>query len=465
MLAALSVLGGALNLPHVATLHHWLEPLTERSAALLPALAPATGVEIALMTLAALIGAGRHLAATRVLKPEALLPPERAPRETGLAKLLLEKYHVDELYDAVIVRPLIWLARVVLWKGLDAGAIDTAGVNGSAAVAPRPRVDREPPAVGPGRHLPRRLRDRGDRRAGGAAPLGHRDRAPGPSPLRALGDQRPADLPLAGALVIWPAPARAAKQIALGVALLEFVVSLGVWWAYDPSGPALQFGDWLPWIPDWGIGYRIGVDGISLFLVLLTTFLMPLAVLGSWSGITTREKGFYALLLVLTTGMLGVFVALDLFLFYVFWEVMLIPMYFIIGIWGGKRRLYASIKFFLYTVFGSLLMLVAILVLYFNAGRALGRTVLVRVRPHPPVRDAPGPDPVLAVRGVLPGVRDQGADGPVPHLAARRARRGADRGLGDPGRRSCSRWAPTASCASASRCSRDGDATSCTPRS
>jgi NADH-quinone oxidoreductase subunit M len=179
-------------------------------------------------------------------------------------------------------------------------------------------------------------------------------------------------IPLAGALLLWPAPVAAAKKIALWVAVLEFVVSLGLWWAYDPSGPAMQVGGWLPWIPAWGIAYRVGIDGISLFMVLLTTFLMPLAVLGSWSGITRREKGYYALLLVLTTGMLGVFVALDLFLFYVFWEVMLIPMYFIIGVWGGRGRLYASIKFFLYTFLGSLLMLVAILVLYFSAGHAAG---------------------------------------------------------------------------------------------
>ncbi|HXY19062.1 MAG TPA: NADH-quinone oxidoreductase subunit L [Gemmatimonadales bacterium] len=134
-LAGLTVLGGVLNLPHVATLHRWLEPLTERSAAFLPALAPSTGVEVALMVLAALIGVGGIWLATRILKPGSLVTPERAPAETGFAKLLLEKYRVDELYDAVVVRPVVWLARVVLWKGLDAGVIDTAGVNGSAAVA------------------------------------------------------------------------------------------------------------------------------------------------------------------------------------------------------------------------------------------------------------------------------------------------------------------------------------------
>ncbi len=179
-------------------------------------------------------------------------------------------------------------------------------------------------------------------------------------------------IPLGGALVVWAAPAAAAKRIALAVTLVEFLVSAGLWWAYDPAGPTIQIAGWLPWIPAWGIEYRVGVDGISLFMVLLTTFLMPLAVLGSWAGITRREKAYYALMLVLTTGMVGVFVALDLFLFYVFWELMLIPMYFIIGVWGGKGRLYASIKFFIYTMLGSLLMLVAILVLYFNAGRAAG---------------------------------------------------------------------------------------------
>src|SRR3989442_2959001 len=127
-----------------------------------------------------------------------------------------------------------------------------------------------------------------------------------------------------------------------------------------------------PWIPAWGIRYTVGVDGISLFMVLLTTFLVPLSVLGSYAYITTRERGFYALMLVLTTGMIGVFVALDLFFFYVMWEVMLIPMYFIIGVWGGENRLYAAIKFFIYTMLGSLLMLVAILGLYFAVGARTG---------------------------------------------------------------------------------------------
>jgi NADH-quinone oxidoreductase subunit M len=126
----------------------------------------------------------------------------------------------------------------------------------------------------------------------------------------------------------------------------------------------------MAWIPAWGISYAVGIDGISLTMVLLTTLLMPLCVLGSWHYITERERGYYAMLLTLLVGVIGVFVATDLFLFYVFWEVMLIPMYFIIGIWGGKNRLYAAIKFFIYTFAGSLLMLVAIVALAWTvAGR------------------------------------------------------------------------------------------------
>jgi NADH-quinone oxidoreductase subunit M len=134
----------------------------------------------------------------------------------------------------------------------------------------------------------------------------------------------------------------------------------------------MQFEVVHAWIPSMGIMYHLGLDGISLMMVLLTTFTMPLAVLGSFTYITEHERPYYALLLALTTGMLGVFLALDLFAFYVFWEIMLIPMYFIIGVWGGERRLYASIKFFVYTFVGSLLMLVAILTIYAAVGRATG---------------------------------------------------------------------------------------------
>lgn len=150
------------------------------------------------------------------------------------------------------------------------------------------------------------------------------------------------------------------RMIALGTFFVEMVVSLGLWWSYDPAGAAFQHAVSWAWIPSWGIRFTLGVDGIAVMMVLLTTIIMFLAVLGSWTSVRIRTHSYYALLLLLTTGMLGVFLALDLFLFYVMWEVMLIPMYFIVGIWGGERRLYASIKFFLYTMIGSMLMLVGI---------------------------------------------------------------------------------------------------------
>jgi NADH-quinone oxidoreductase subunit M len=139
-----------------------------------------------------------------------------------------------------------------------------------------------------------------------------------------------------------------------------------------PTGPAMQNCVSAAWFPQWGIHYQLGMDGISLFMVLLTTLLLPLMVLGSWTYIRERERGFYASLLALTSGVVGVFVAVDMFLFYVFWEVMLIPMYFMIGIWGGRERIYAAVKFFLFTTVGSLLMLVAILWLFWHWTGATG---------------------------------------------------------------------------------------------
>jgi hypothetical protein len=236
-------------------------------------------------------------------------------------------------------------------------------------------------------------------------------------------------LPLAAALIVLLSRAEHAKWIALWVTLAEFVISSGLWWAFEPGTAAMQFEVRHAWIPDWGITYYLGVDGISLFMVLLTTFTMPLAVLGSFNYIKQHERSYYALLLVLTTGMLGVFVALDLFVFYVFWEIMLIPMYFIIGVWGGGRRLYAAIKFFIFTFVGSLLMLVAILTIYYVVGRD---TLCIR---PPAAEHRPGPAVGgLAVWRFRTGVCHQGADVPVPHMAAGRPCGGPDRGLSHPGR-------------------------------
>ena len=190
-------------------------------------------------------------------------------------------------------------------------------------------------------------------------------------------------LPVAGALVIFlhgsakrgegsggldDAAAMFPRRITLFTFVLQFIVSLGLWWVVAPGETGWRAVVDLPWIQTWGISFAVGVDGISVMLVLLTTFIMPLVVLGGWTSVRTKVHSYHALMLILTTGMLGVFVARDLFLFYVMWEVMLVPMYFIVGIWGGARRLYAALKFFLFTMVGSLLMLVAILYLGIKAG-------------------------------------------------------------------------------------------------
>jgi NADH-quinone oxidoreductase subunit M len=182
-------------------------------------------------------------------------------------------------------------------------------------------------------------------------------------------------LPAAGAVLVFLVPRRreaATKTITVAVAAATFAASVPLYWRFDPARADYQFEEIRSWMPTLGISYHLGVDGISLLLVLLTTFLMPLVMLSAWNAIESRWKEFAITMLLLETGMLGVFVALDLFLFYVFWEAMLIPMYLVIGIWGGGNRVYAAIKFVLYTLAGSLLMLVAILALYFQHGAATG---------------------------------------------------------------------------------------------
>ena len=189
-------------------------------------------------------------------------------------------------------------------------------------------------------------------------------------------------IPVIGAMLVWlhgatlkgatgdslAAAESTARVITIATFLVEFVVSIGLWWSFDPTSAGWQASFDAPWINAWGARFTLGIDGLSLMMVLLTTFLMPLAVLGGWTSVNKKVHTYHMLMLHLTVGMLGVFVARDLFLFYVMWEVMLIPMYFIVGIWGGERRLYASLKFFIYTMFGSLLMLVAIVYLGYQAG-------------------------------------------------------------------------------------------------
>lgn len=154
---------------------------------------------------------------------------------------------------------------------------------------------------------------------------------------------------------------RALKVATLGFTLLTFVALLPVAYVFDSSALGFQFVEKVPWIPSLGISYHVGIDGMSLLLVLLTAFLAPLTLIGTWNSVKHRVKEYAVMVLLLETAMLGVFAALDTFLFYIFFESILIPMYFIIGIWGGVDRVYATVKFFIYTLFGSLLMLVAII--------------------------------------------------------------------------------------------------------
>ncbi|KAB2881200.1 NADH-quinone oxidoreductase subunit M [bacterium] len=176
-------------------------------------------------------------------------------------------------------------------------------------------------------------------------------------------------VPLAGVVMLAFIPRsqeNTIKTVTLGVASLVFILSVPMYFAYDISNPDMQFAYIANWIPNWGAYYSIGVDGLSLLLILLTTFIMPLAVIASWKSVHFHVKGFMISLLLLDAGMVGVFCARDMLLFYVFWEAMLVPMYLIIGIWGHEQRIRAAVTFFIYTMAGSLFMLVAIIYMYFQ---------------------------------------------------------------------------------------------------
>jgi NADH-quinone oxidoreductase subunit M len=171
-------------------------------------------------------------------------------------------------------------------------------------------------------------------------------------------------LPLVFALILmlWPQKSTI-RHLALGLSLIEFIASLSILRNFDSNSAALQMVEQYSWVPRFGISYFIGIDGISVMLIMLTTFLTPIIILGSWKSIEEKVKGFHVALFVLQTAMMGSFLAIDAVLFYVFWELSLVPMYFIVGIWGGARRIYATIKFFIYTMAGSVLMLLAIIFL------------------------------------------------------------------------------------------------------
>src|ERR671910_67493 len=176
-------------------------------------------------------------------------------------------------------------------------------------------------------------------------------------------------LPLVGALLVLLLGGRGdrhdreplIRNVAMLFSLATFAATLWLWSRFDAASADYQFIEQYAWMPQFGIQYLIGVDGISLFLLVLTGFLTPLALLSSWESVTKSVKNFSFFILALESAMLGVFVSIDLFLFYVFWDAMLIPMYFLIGVWGYERRIYAAVKFILYTMAGSVLMLIAIL--------------------------------------------------------------------------------------------------------
>ena len=185
-------------------------------------------------------------------------------------------------------------------------------------------------------------------------------------------------LPLAGAILLLLIPNRdgsrnsAIRWLALLLSLAAFAVTLVIWARFDPTSAEFQMVERVPWIPAFGIDYYVGIDGISLLLVVLTGFLTPIALLSSWEGIEKKVKEFSVFILALEAAMIGVFISLDLFLFYEFWDAMLIPMYFLIGIWGYDQRIYAAIKFMLYTMAGSVLMLIAILALAYMHSESAG---------------------------------------------------------------------------------------------
>ena len=190
-------------------------------------------------------------------------------------------------------------------------------------------------------------------------------------------------LPAVGALLLLLVPSSklgVVRGFTFVVTILTFLASLPLFTAFQMGQRGMQFVEKAPWVPNLGIQYYLGVDGVSVLLILLTTLLSAVAVLSSFSAITEKVKTYMALLLVLETGMIGVFAALDLVLFYMFWEVVLIPMYLLIGVWGGPRRVYAAVKFILYTVVGSLLMLVGILYLYFAYHAAFGEYTFDLIR-------------------------------------------------------------------------------------
>jgi NADH-quinone oxidoreductase subunit M len=266
-------------------------------------------------------------------------------------------------------------------------------------------------------------------------------------------------LPLLGAVIVQCLPREKSaliKWVSVAATVPPLLLAIWLFVNFDRSTPGFQFMQRAPWIPSFNIQYIVGVDGISITMVLLTALLSFLCILASW-GIEKGVKGYFALFLLLDTGMMGVFIALDFFLFFVFWEVMLLPMYFLIGIWGGPRREYAAIKFFLYTLFGSALILLSILAFYFNitdpatGQHTFNMITMMNQANHlqwlrtgvmfgQSCRWSSGWRCSSASRSKFPPSRS------IPGCPTRTSRRRPRSRSSSPA--CCSRWAPTASCAS-----------------
>ena len=344
---------------------------------------PSRGLELGLMAVSVLVAlAGIGLAWTLyVAEPAA--SARLATRFAGAHRLLSRKYYVDEIYDATVVAGTMALGPPpVVVRSTGGRRLRERLELGDAVRVVDVRIDRSNRCRWPGE-------------CGGLATPERQllDKAGADRPRAEL---RPADavrrvrvresvsgravtmshylslllfLPFAGALLVLCVPKRnvgAIRWLANGLALAGFLLSTPLWFWYNPRNPDFQLVERAPWIPSIGAEYFLGVDGISTLLILLTTLMGFIAVLSSWSAITERVKEYYFTLLVLQTGMLGAFMSLDFLLFFLFWEVMLVPMYFLIGIWGSANRLYSAIKFFLYTLAGSVVMLLGILALYFH---------------------------------------------------------------------------------------------------
>ena len=229
-------------------------------------------------------------------------------------------------------------------------------------------------------------------------------------------------------LLFLPAePVKIPQRAAFAFSLVPFFLSLVMLYHFDPAVGQLQMTETVSWMPSLGIFYSLGVDGFSLWLVILTTLLTPVVILGSWTDIRHRVKEFLFFMLLLEWGMLGALVSVDLFLFFMFWELMLFPMAFVLGIWGGPRRYYALVKFVLYTMAGSALMLVGMLYLVLTHAASGPMTFDIVTLYNTALSHREEDLPLL---GLCDRVLHQGANVPFSHLATRCSYRGADRWLG-----------------------------------